>query len=69
MFHTSVFKTTTVFFSVLPSSFSVSVIELSKKNLLISEAVATTQTMTLDYNTTNHKIFCYSVGHVPCLML
>ena len=25
--------------------------------------------MTLDYNTTNHNIFCYSVDHVPCLML
>ena len=33
------------------------------------EPVATTRTMTLAYNTTNHDIFCHSARVVSCLML
>ena len=74
--NTSVFKTTTAFFS---GKYSFNVLPLSLQSALYScpritsrflEAVAATRTtMTLAYNTTNHEISCHSARQVLCLML
>ena len=76
---TSVFKTTTVFFSgkygfnVLPLSLQSALYSCSRGSSQFLEAVAITRTTmtlstTLASNTTNHKISYHSARQVPCLM-
>ena len=74
--NTSVFKTTTVFFSrkyglnVLPLSLQSAIYSCPRRTSPFLEAVATTwTTTTLAYNTTNHEISWHSACQVPRLML
>ena len=68
----SILKTTALFFS---GKYSFNVLLLSLQSALYScpcrtsrflEAAATTRTMTLAYNTTNHEISCHSACQMPC---
>ena len=73
---TSVFKTTTVFFSgeygfsVLPSSLQSVIYSCPRRTSRFLESVATTRTTTtLAWHTTNREISCHSAHQVPCLTL